>query len=308
MARTALNAPAHRVAQKVPFFNTATPRGAAPSMDYLGHGFQDHRLPYNFANSATGAQVVGWYGTEPVTVISQVPSTIATANISVGAVTASGVPAVLVSVSGAGITVLSASTIFFPSLLTISSGLVIDATPVPKQFGTASSGITAFYDPATMIGRAVSITGVAGGTGGNFLISGYDVYGYPMSELVAATAGATTANGKKAFKVITSAVPQFTDGTHNYSIGTADIFGFGILGVLWPNVEIFWNNAFITSSTGFVAPDQTTPATTATGDVRGTYAVQTASDNAKRLVVRVYPSLALMTTSATIGIFGVAQV
>lgn len=307
MARTALNAPAHRILQRVPQINTALPAGAAPNMDYLGNGIQDHRLQWNRANSSTGAQALGWYGVDPVTVINQVPSTIATANIAALANVVSGTAMTLVSVTGAGITVISSATVFFPSLTSLSAGLIIDAAPALKTFGTASTGVTAFYDRTTMIGRAVSVTGVASGTGGTILVSGYDVYGYAMSELITATAGATTANGKKAFKVITSAVPQFTDA-HNYSIGTADIFGFGIYSALFSDMDIFWNSAFITATTGYVAGVTTSPATTTTGDVRGTYAVQSASDNTKRLVVRVFPSLTSVATNSTTGLFGVTQV
>jgi hypothetical protein len=164
MARTALNAPAHRVLQTI---GTGYPPGAAPNIDYLGIGLQDHRLPWNTANSSTGAQVVGWYGSDPVIVLNQVPSTLATANIAALANVTSGTAMTLVSSSGAGITVLSAATTFFPSLNAVpANACVIDVTPALKTFGTGTAGRTAFYDRTTMIGRALSITGLAGGAGG----------------------------------------------------------------------------------------------------------------------------------------------
>jgi hypothetical protein len=305
MGRTALNAPAHRILQNIA---TGSPPGAAPSVDYLGSGIQDHRLAWNTANSSAGAQVLGWFGSDPITVINAVPAAATTANIAVLANVTSGTAMTLVTSSGAGITVTTTATTPLPSLSVIPAGAcVIDGLPALRQFGTARTGITGFYDRTSMIGRAVSVTGVASGAGGTILVSGNDVFGYPMSELITATAGATTANGKKAFKFIRTVVPQFTDA-HNYSIGTADIFGFGIQAPLWTDAEVYWNGLQVTgSSTGFTVPDLTSPATTTTGDVRGTYAVQSASDGTKRLVVRVYLSLGLLASNATTGLFGVVQ-
>jgi len=215
----------------------------------------------------------------------------------------------LVSVTGAGITggLDFRSGVFSTRHTTLTSGLIIDGLPTYQLFGTAGNFTTGFYNRATTVGRALSITGATSGTGGTFLVSGYDCYGYAMSELITATSGATTANGKKAFKAVTSVVPQFTDA-HNYSIGTADIFGFGILASYFGDVSINWNATVITATTGFVAAITTSPATTTTGDVRGTYAVQSASDGTKRLVMRVSPTLGSVVTNPTTGLFGVTQV
>jgi hypothetical protein len=155
-----------------------------------------------------------------------------------------------------------------------------------------------------VVGRAVSITGSASASGGNFLISGYDIYGAPMSEVIAGPASATTVNGKKAFKYIASVVPQFTNA-QNYSAGTTDIFGFPLRSDFFSDVAINYNSALITANTGFVAAVTTSPATTTTGDVRGTYALQSASDASKRLAVRQFILPANMGTSA--GLFGVTQ-
>jgi hypothetical protein len=112
-------------------------------------------------------------------------------------------------------------------------------------------------------------------------------------------------NTTKAFKVVTSVVPAFTD-THTLSVGTADIFGFGIRASIFPDVEIWYNDALVTASTGFTAA-VTSTATATTGDVRGTYAVQSATDSAKRLYMIVRPTLSALVTNPTTGLFGVAQ-
>src|SRR5206468_12363401 len=121
----------------------------------------------------------------------------------------SGTPVTLVSSSGAGVTVMTSSFQCLPFLNTIPACLAIGGNPGYLRVGTRD--ITAFYDPTTMISRAVSITGVASGTGGNFTVSGYDVYGQAQTEVIAAGAGVSTVNGKKAFKWIVSVTPTFSD-------------------------------------------------------------------------------------------------
>lgn len=299
-------APVHRLLARMAPGANGFPLNAAPSMDFLGNGIQDHRLPYNTANYPLGAGALGWYGSDPV-VINQVPSTISAVNIAVGQKPVSGTAMALVSSSGAGITVVATATTIFPSLTSIAAGtLIIDSAPALNRFGTAGNFVTAFYDRRVMLGRAVSVTGVSGGTGGLITFAGYDVYGYAMTETITVPAGVATTNGKKAFKFIVSATPNFSDGSHNYSIGTADVFGFGVLALSFPNVTVNWNNAWITASTGFVGAVTTTASPT-TGDVRGTYATQDASDGVKRLYVTVNPSLASLLSNPTTGLFGVAQ-
>ena len=185
---------------------------------------------------------------------------------------------------------------------TITGQATGGTTQLAQPFGQPSS--IYLWNPQAVVGRAVSITGSASASGGNFLISGYDIYGVPMSEVIAGPASATTVNGKKAFKYIASVVPQFTNA-QNYSAGTTDIIGFPMRADFFSDVAINYNAAAITASTGFVAAVTTSPATTTTGDVRGTYALQSASDASKRLAVRQFILPANMGTSA--GLFGVTQ-
>jgi hypothetical protein len=171
-----------------------------------------------------------------------------------------------------------------------------------QPFGSPST--IYLWNPQAIISRAVSVTGSASATGGNITISGYDIYGVPMSEVIAAPAGASTVNGKKAFKYISSVVPAFTDA-HNYSVGTTDIYGLPIRSDNFGDLTINYNATGITASTGYVAAVTTSPATTTTGDVRGTYALQSAADASKRLVVRQFVTPANMGSIA--GLFGVTQ-
>lgn len=108
------------------------------------------------------------------------------------------------------------------------------------------------------------------GTGGNFLVRGYDIYGAAMSESIAIVPGtSTTAYGKKAFAYIASVTPDFTDATYTYAIGTSDEFGFNLRATQIEHTQVWWNGLLNAASTGFIAGVGTT-ATTTTGDVRGT--------------------------------------
>lgn len=136
----------------------------------------------------------------------------------------------------------------------------------------AFAGAIALSDPTQNICRGVSVTGSAGGSGGGFLVKGYDVYGVAMSELITVGAGAVTAYGNKTFKYIASITPNFSNA-FGYSVGTADSFGFSVRSDFWEYMNVFWNGTFLATSTGWTVADATAPSTTTTGDVRGTMQV-----------------------------------
>lgn len=134
-----------------------------------------------------------------------------------------------------------------------------------------ASGVGTFLDPSQALARCVSVTGGTAATGNaaGILIKGWDVYWQPMSELIAAPAAGVTTYGNKAFKAIASATPQFAEA-HPYSVGTGDTFGFAFRANVWEDTLDSWAGTMMTASTGFTAAVATTPATTITGDVRGT--------------------------------------
>lgn len=174
------------------------------------------------------------------------------------------------------------------------------------QFGSA--GTIQTWNPQALLGRAVSVTATTVGTSPVFTVSGYDIYGFPMSEALTATASSTV-SGKKAFKYITSVTPSAADSTNTYSIGTTNIIGLPIrsdnFGDILTNYSASLNPAVITANTGYTAA-VTTLATTTTGDVRGTYALQTAaSTGANRLVVRQSP--VPYNVGSAVGLYGVTQ-
>jgi hypothetical protein len=217
-----------------------------------------------------------------------------------------------VIISGAG---ASANT---PLITTVAATPAAGATTVTlsanagqtvsnAQVGNAdASGVTAWpfvqagqialADPAQSLARGVSVTSNnAGDTGWSVTVRGYDIAGNAMTETISVTAN-SIAYGKKAFKYIASVTPSKGGGgstTGTLSIGTSDVFGFSVRSDFWEYMNIYWNGAFLTASTGWTVADASTPTAT-TGDVRGTLQCGTvgggsgatgSADGSKRLAV-----------------------
>jgi hypothetical protein len=273
----------------------------APSLFYGGANLFDPRAGYN----VTKMGAIGMGGGEAA-VINAVPSAISAVNIAASQ-TPGSAALTLVSSTGAGITVVSTATTVWASGNVIPvNALAIDGLPGLVSFGLASvsNGYTkvSMYDPTKALARNVRITSGGNDSGITFLVSGADLYGYPQTEAITG-ANAGVASGKKAFKFIFSITPSGAVAS-TASAGTGDVYGFPLLSSFWGDQTIFWNNASISANTGYLASDTTSPATTTTGDVRGTYAVQSASDGTKRLMMYVSPSTNNLALGIT-GMFGV---
>jgi hypothetical protein len=187
-------------------------------------------------------------------------------------------------------------------------------------------GLGAFFDPRQTIARNLSVASntTVGGTAA-ILITGYDVFGVPMTELI--TANGTTAYGHKAFKYILSAVPQQTQGA-NYTLGVGDSFGFAVRAEYPDPSQVSYNgtvgtilkNGFTSALTIANGPSNNTA-----GDVRGTFQISTSGPLATGLLAivgtngtsrlfmtfdlplfRMLGASALSTTSATT-VFGLTQ-
>jgi hypothetical protein len=145
------------------------------------------------------------------------------------------------------------------------------APTISQTYSNAHAPYTAggpglFFNGGEGLARAVSITTGTGGSGGNVVVSGWDVYGQVMNETIAASATSATVYGKKAFKGIKSVTPAFTDGTGTYSVGTTDVFGFNLRANRWELTRETWAGASVTTNVGFTAW-----VAAASGDVRGTF-------------------------------------
>lgn len=147
-----------------------------------------------------------------------------------------------------------------------------------------AGGAALAFDPTQAIERGVSIAGNAGSTGGAFTLRGADIYGQLQSEVITVASGATTASSKKCYKIIQSVIPSFADSTHTYAVQTTDLFGFPFRSDFWEMLNLFIAGTTASSQTGWTKGDKTSPATTTTGDPRGTYSLQSASNGVNRLV------------------------
>ena len=216
---------------------------------------------------------------------------------------------VLAYISAAGY----AGTYLVSQSQTIGSGTITAQYPnaqacAAPNTSPSQSGL-GLWNPTALLGRAVSVTAASGATYATATVTGYDAFGYPMTEAITISAGSAV-NGKKAFKYIKSVVLSggSADTTHAYSVGTADVFGLPIRADSFAEVTVNYATSktattLITSAASFVAADLTA-ATSTTGDVRGTYAA-TSSTGTNRLVVRQNPSP--FNIDSTVGLYGVTQ-
>jgi hypothetical protein len=327
MARSAFTAPAHIVAQRQPGQFT-NPNGtvqpdSAQSLGYGGGGLLDHRMPWNkynaLGNGALG-MAVGWNDDADVCVMDATPVAAATANIAALQNVTNGTPLTLVSVAGAGVSVLATAYTTMPFGSVLPAGSVVMGSSTGTS-GTVPAGapgymflgirdISAYYDPTTALTYVLSVSGVASGTGGVFILRGFDFYGQPMSESITVGAGSNTVAGLKAWKSVTSVTPQFTDA-HNYSVGTTLAVGLHLAcdyaGYMIPYVNAagYSTNPTIVASLGSATINTASTATNA--DVRGTFI-----PTAVRTLLYVTPSARRVNNpqslgGMSVGLFGVAQ-
>ena len=285
---------------------------AGPSLFYSGGGLLDPRPPFTYKSSTrfNGGNTYGFYGFTDIPTIQAVPSALAANNIAASQTPVAGTALTLVSSSGAGITVGQSIT-RSDTGATVTGLLVTDGASSYVTFGqggTGTGGIIRLWNPATLIARAVRIVSAGNDSGATFVIKGYDIYYYPMQETITG-ANAGTATGLKAFKYIASITPAGTLSGSAVTVGTTDVIGLPLRADYVSETAINMASTWITASTGFTAAVTTSPATATTGDVRGTYTLQTASDGSRRLAIFQTPLVTNIgsTYGTTTGLFGVTQ-
>ena len=187
-----------------------------------------------------------------------------------------------------------------------------------------AAGTAALFDPTQGLCRGLSVTSSSAADAGWTLnITGFDLYGSPMSESIPVNPNGV-AYGRKAFKFVAFAVPGNPAGgatAGTLSVGTSDLVGFALRSDKWEYMDCFWGGTALSTSAGYTPADPTAPATSSTGDVRGTlqlsaaghgaaYAAGGPADGAKRLVIvqTLAPSpLIAATPRNPAPLFGVAQ-
>lgn len=183
--------------------------------------------------------------------------------------------------------------------------VALDADGICAQQTLAAAG-SALLNGALASGGTVTldvprnvIVDAAGAATAVLTITGTDVYGVPMSEAITLN-GTTAVAGKKAFKTITSVAASAA--ATDFFVGTGDVFGLPFRADSRNYCLTAWNGAFVTTGT-FVAAVTTSPATTTTGDVRGTFAPADAADGSKQLTVWMY----IENPDTVTGLYGVTQ-
>lgn len=160
----------------------------------------------------------------------------------------------------------SANAIQTTAALTAAAGAV-----APTGGALVSGGVA---NLATLTGRNV----VAAWTNAAILtVNGLDIYGKPMSEKSAAGVAFT---GKKAFAKITSI--QVSADVTGLTIGTGNVLG---LPIYLPNAAMIlkesMDNAAAAAGTVVAGLDNATKSTQTGGDIRGTYAPNSAPNGAR---------------------------
>lgn len=210
-----------------------------------------------------------------------------------------------------------------------NANLQTELLPPATNFGPATAsanaalpyqrgGMASFFDPLEGISRNITVKGNTTNATGSFLVTGFDIYGAAMSELITAS-GTTTIGGKKAFKYVSVVSTNATSATGTYNVGFGDIFGVNLRADRFETLTVVWNGLGLTAQAGYTAAFSSSLSTNTTGDVRGTLAVSSftafnaaASNGTGRLFIGVdVPLMNVLnavagSTSAT-ALFGAAQ-
>lgn len=310
-----------------------------PAQTYMGLDLSQTEGIYTGSVTSTTLTITALQSGEPLTLGQYVSGT--------GITAGSYITAFVSGSGGTGTYTLSASSSATGSITITSSGDAYLGDPAPMSLGVGPLGRIYIWDmvPQTLqtaniaasqtASAAGAVTLTAGTSAKSFVrpdgvsviqlntpralqintsttartitISGYDYYGQPMTEAITVTTAGTAKSGKKAFYQIASATINGTATA--VTIGTTDIFGLPVrcfdAGYV---VKVGWNNTLAQDAGTFAVADMTNPATSTTGDVRGTYQPSTASDGIKRLVMSIaLPAIAVGPNATRVGALGVNQ-
>lgn len=197
----------------------------------------------------------------------------------------------------------------------VANGVALSQTPgaAGNLTLTPGAGATTITFPDGTVGvdldtpRCVSVT-AAGANTATFTVYGYDQYGQPMSQSLAAPSTSTVTTTKAFDKVSRIAVSGAAGSA--ITAGFTDKLGlpFRVTDAGYIS-SVKWAGALAADAGTFVAADATSPATLSTTDVRGCYTPSSASNGTRRLVMLIaLPALAAGPNATRIGAAGVDQV
>lgn len=164
----------------------------------------------------------------------------------------------------------------------LGTPLALSAAALRAAAAVAGAGALALIAGTTTLDVPRNLTFLSSGndSGITFAILGKDVFGTVMNETV--TGGnATTANGKKAFKTITS-ITASGAAAANVSVGFGNVLGLPVFLPSTNNiVKEIQDEAAPSAGTAVAGLARNTKATATTADVRGTYVPNAAPDGTK---------------------------
>ena len=285
----------------------------APDLSDLGFALMDPRAAYQYQPGGDVSDpVVGFYNNRGY--YDFVP--VAVSSIAIVSVTASS------SLASAALTLQAASTargtytanIVAPeSGLTISGILTCDSSgPQFNVFGT--TGTVKTWNPGFGPGRCVTVQ-VASNLDSPITVHGRDVYGYKISEAIAASSSGIA--GVKAFKFIDAVYNSSTPSSTGITVGFTDKLGMPLYcpyasGDIAIRISSgVSNSSFPIALTSAVFIVGSTAAQTTTSvDPRGVYISTTALTTNYRVTISVTPAAsaaAAITVSDMSGFFGQTQ-
>lgn len=194
----------------------------------------------------------------------------------------------------------------------VANGLATAQTPAAagNLTLTAGAGVTsrARADGTTELvldtPRCLTVT-ASGANTATVVAYGTDQYGQAMSFSFGAPASGTVAS-TKAFKTVTR-VSVSAAATGTLAVGFNDVLGLP-LRVTDAGYVLSTKWAGAADAGTFAAADATSPATTTTNDVRGTYLPSSAADGVKRLVMAIaVPAIGCGPNATRVGALGVNQ-
>ena len=310
-----------------------------PAQTYMGLDLSQTEGIYTGSVTGTTMTITALQSGEPLSLGQYVSGT--------GITAGSYITAFVSGYGGTGTYTLSASSSATGSITITSSGDAYLGDPAPMDLGVGPLGRVYIWDmvPQTLQTANIAASQTASGSGAVTLtagtsvktvvrpdgvtvlqlntpralqintsttartitVSGYDYYGQPMTEAITVGTQGVAKSGKKAFYQITSA--SINGSATAVTIGTTDIFGLPVrcfdAGYV---VKVGWNNTLAQDAGTFTPADMTNPASSTTGDVRGTYQPSSASDGTKRLVMTIaLPGIAVGPNATRIGALGVTQ-
>jgi hypothetical protein len=197
--------------------------------------------------------------------ITQIQSTSGTTTVYVG----SNLPATALGIP------IGAANLFGGNFLPPATQFGPSAVSAIAAANRLQAGFTRVLNPSEMLARNIWVSiATAANTAVAVLVSGWDAWFTPMTELITlnATTSVTSSFGKKAFKYINSLVPTTTVAQNVYA-GIGDTFGFPFRADEWVQVQVYAGGTAVSNSVGITTALLNTAATQTTADVRGTIQV-----------------------------------